>query len=558
MSPTEPRQSTIWGTLWAFLALVLTTLACLSAGAQTTAGQQWPMGGQSLRNSRDQKAETVIGTSTVGQLAVKWSFRTGSGVEATPAVVNGVLYFPDKGGDFYAVNAATGALIWSHRITDWSGLPADRSRVSPAVADGVVYLGDQGGHYGFYANGQLNGAGAKLLAVDAGTGQLLWKTQVDPFPLSTITSAPVVFQGVVYVAIAGGPEEDISASAPDYPCCSFRGSVVAVSKTTGHIIWKSYDMPSSPSNPGGYSGGSIWGSTPVVEPKNNTIYVGTGNNFWVPSSVQNCIAVAEVMHQPKSACDSVDNFGQDYADSIVAFDLTTGALKWGYKADLYDVYNAGCSLMLDTCPSPTGQDSDFAAGPNLFDITVNGKAVEVVGDGEKKGIYWTVKAGDGSPLWNTRVGPGLGGRQWGTATDGQRVYISYPNLQHKTYTLQPSGISWNGGDWSALEASTGHILWQTPTLGSCTNPKNGTSGGCGTSGPLTVANGVVYTDETNKAKGAKTMYALDAATGSILWSFAAGQSVHAGPAVVGDTVYWGSGYSPTTPAFMYAFSLNGG
>jgi polyvinyl alcohol dehydrogenase (cytochrome) len=537
------------------------TSALAAAGANTSIPitEQWPMGGQNLRDTRHQPFESIIGTSNVSQLVVKWSFPTPSAVEATPAVVNGVVYFPDKIGNFYALDATTGAVIWKHRITDWTGLPVDRSRGDPAIAGDMLYIGDQGGHYGTYSNGQLSGAGARLIAVDTATGNLKWVTQVEKFPLGNINSSPVVYKGIVYIGISVGPEEDFPGTYPDYPCCSGQGSVVALNRYTGQILWQTYDMPSSPSNPGGYSGGSIWGRTPAVDASTGSIYVGTGNNYWVPQDVQTCIATADAMGEPKSVCDSVDNFGQDYADSILALDLNTGAIKWGFKADPYDATNAACSLMLATCPSPGGTDSDFAAGPNLFDTVINGQKVTVVGEGEKKAIYWALNADDGTLLWSTHVGPGLGGREWGTAYDGQRIYVAFPNLLHKTYTLQPSGTQWNGGNWTALDPATGSILWQTATLGTaCVNFKNGTTGGCGTEGPISVANGVVYVGEINKAHGALTMHALDAATGQILWSFASGAVVHASPAIVGDTLYWGSGYEDNTRGAMYAFTLPGG
>jgi polyvinyl alcohol dehydrogenase (cytochrome) len=515
------------------------------------------MGGQNLSDTRNQPQESIINPSNVSQLAVRWSLPTKAGVEATPAVVNGVVYFEDRSGTFYAVSAASGQLLWSHLIADWSGLATDRSRGDPTVSGNTLYIGEQGGHYGTYVNGQLTGAGAKLLAVDTATGNLLWRTQLDPFALATVTSSPVVYNGVVYIATAVGPEEDISASAPSYPCCSGQGSVVALNAFSGQIIWQRSMLPALPSNPNGYSGASIWGSTPVVDSVRSQLYVTTGNNFWVPQDVQTCIGTARAMGQPLTVCDSVSNFAQDYADSIVALDLATGNIKWAYRADVYDVYNAGCSLMLGTCPSPRGNDTDFAAGPNLFTVTVNSNSVPAVGAGNKQGIYYVVNATNGKKLWSTRVGPGIGGRQWGTATDGQRIYMAFGGLQHKSYTLQPSGVTWNGGSWTALDVNSGQILWQTPTTGTCTNPKNGTTGGCGTEGPISLSNGVMYAGQINKAKGASTMFAFDASTGKVLWQFATGQIVHAAPAIVGNTVYWGSGYSPTTRSTFYAFTIPG-
>jgi polyvinyl alcohol dehydrogenase (cytochrome) len=519
-------------------------------------GQDWPMAGQNTSDTRNQSSESVIGTSNVSQLVVKWSFSTGGGVESTPAVVNGSVYFPDRAGNFYALNAATGALIWSHSVSDWTGQTGDRSRGGPAVAGNTLFIGDQGGHLATYSNGVLSGPGARLLAIDTTTGTLLWSTQVESFPTAIITQAPVVYNGIVYIGVSGG-EEDFPLNYPSYPCCSFRGSVVAVKVSNGQILWKTYDMPTTPSNPGGYSGGAIWGSTPVVDPGNGSLYVGTGNNYTVPADVETCIETAQSMGQPDSVCNSVDNYAQDYFDSIIALDLNTGVIKWGTRADPYDTWNSGCQLMLGECPTVKGPDADFAAGPNLLRTFINGNPVKLVGEGQKNGIYRALDPVTGKITWKTKVGPGSGGRQWGTATDGQRVYVPFPDKQHKTYQLQPSGATCNGGSWTALDVGTGSFLWQTATLGICTNSKNGTTGGCETEGPLSVANGVVYAGEIDKKRGDPTMFALDAATGQILWSFASGTVVHAGPAIASGVVYWGSGYSPTIKGKMYAFALPG-
>jgi polyvinyl alcohol dehydrogenase (cytochrome) len=533
-----------------------TAFAAPEAETSIPLSQQWPMGGQNLTDTRYQAVETAIGPSNVSQLVVKWSFPTGGGVEASPAVVGGVVYFPDKGGNFYAVNATNGALVWSHRITDWTGLASDRSRGDPVIAGNMLFIGDQGGHYATFSNGTLRGPGARLIAVNRNTGAAVWVRQVEPFPAAVITSSPMVYNGVVYVGVSGGAEEDFAAKYPNYPCCSFRGSVVAVNELTGAILWKTYDMPSTPSNPGGYSGGAIWGSTPVIDTRHGAIYVGTGNNYWIPDNVQNCIATAQAMGEPDSVCDSVDNYGQDYFDSIIALDLNTGALKWGARIDGYDTWNAGCQLMIATCPDPKGTDSDFSAGPNLFRTVIKGNTVDVVGEGQKTGIYWTVNPLNGARRWHIKVGPGLSGRQWGTATDGQRIYMPFANKEHLTFTLQPSGAKANGGIWSALDPATGAFLWQTAAPSNCTLP-NGTKVGCTVEGAASVANGVVYVGSIDTKASDPTMFALDAATGNILWSFASGAMVHSGPSIVGDTIYWGSGFVATKPGMMYALALPG-
>ena len=118
-----------------------------------------------------------------------------------------------------------------------------------------------------------------------------------------------------------------------------------------------------------------------------------------------------------------------------------------------------------------------------------------------------------------------------------------------------------GGSWAALDPRTGTILWQTA------DPQVETLPGLGEVGvwdlaPVTVANGVVYAASMAKLADQKQLFALDAATGVILWQFGAGSSVNAGPAVVDGTVYWGSGYARVGVEGSgnnqpFAFSLEG-
>src|SRR5207248_1505299 len=148
---------------------------------------QWPMGGQNLNDTWSQSVHIDIGPSNVNKLATKWVFTTGGDVSATPAVVKGVVYFPDWAGFFYAVNASNGALVWSHKVSDWTGVQGDRARDDPAFDGDAIILGDQGGATATYSNGQLNGPGARVIAVNKKTGSPLWITQVDSFPAAAIT-----------------------------------------------------------------------------------------------------------------------------------------------------------------------------------------------------------------------------------------------------------------------------------------------------------------------------------------------------------------------------------
>jgi polyvinyl alcohol dehydrogenase (cytochrome) len=294
--------------------------------------------------------------------------------------------------------------------------------------------------------------------------------------------------------------------------------VLALDLETGAILWKTYTVPA------GYAGGSVWGSTPVVDVKRHSLYLATGNNYAVPPEVAACISAAGSDPVAANACLAPD----DYLDAIVALDLRTGAIKWGHRLQGVDVWTVACVFL--SCPVATSPDYDFGAGPNLFTVDRGRQKRELLGAGQKSGMYWALDPDTGKIVWATSVGPGskLGGVEWGTASDGQRIYAAISNFDRQSYTLRPSGQTITWGAFSALDAATGQILWQTADpLGSFPL------------GPVTVANGVVYA-ESLAAQG--PLYAFSAATGRLLWSFHSTGSAMGGAAVVNGTVYWGAGY----------------
>ena len=184
-----------------------------------------------------------------------------------------------------------------------------------------------------------------------------------------------------------------------------------------------------------------------------------------------------------------------------------------------------------------------------------------MGIGEKSGVYYALNPDTGATVWSTQVGPGavFGGIVWGTATDGSLIYVPIANSDSLTYALQPSGPTVNSGSWAGLNPATGHIVWQTPTPGLCSAAVAGVARGCMAFGPATAANGVVFAGSLDNNPANPTMFALSAATGSVLWSFAPGSSVGSAPAIVGSTIYWGAGYSvlnATANNKLFAFSIN--
>src|SRR5262245_10776633 len=334
----------------ALLAILPATLsgAVADDNSQGNSSGQWTMGGQNLNNWRNQP-ETGITPQNVGKLKTKWVFAANADVSATPSVANGVVYFPDFAGFFYAVNAKTGAQIWSRAVANWTGIPFDYSRNSPVVHRNMLILGDQAGTLSQWNGSQLTGPGARVMAVNATTGDAIWVTQVDTFPTAMITSSPVVYDGVVYVGIA--QFEEATAADGSYPCCVGRGSLVALDVQTGHILWKTYTVPDNGGVPGGYSGGAIWSITPVIDPKRNSIYVGTGNNYSVPAAAKAC---NQATPANKNCTDPTD-----YFDAVLALDLKTGRIKWANRALTYDAWNVACLFVPEgagNCPLPEGPD----------------------------------------------------------------------------------------------------------------------------------------------------------------------------------------------------------
>jgi len=511
-------QSMRWAGRGRLTAVIAVAAAGLLTGAITTMAStgdelvpgQWAMAGQNLDDTHFQSAEHTISPANVGRLTPRWTATVGGGVSATPTVYDGTVYVPDYGGKLSAIDARSGQIRWSRTISSYTGVPDDLSRTSPAIYRNALILGD-----GWILSSST--AGARVFAVNRLTGAPMWSVQVDTDPASVITASPVVHHGVAYVGISSKEE----AGGPG----TFRGAVKALDAATGRVLWSSYTVPSNngggDSNlPGYYSGNAVWSSSLVVDPKRGLLYFGTGNNYTVPDGV--CTSPEQTGCTQPAA--------DDYVDSILAVRMRDGKVVWAdhtLDADLW------------TLPRPSGPDFDFGAGPNLF-TTMNpatGHPEQLLGIGQKSGVYWAVRPTTGEVAWQTRVGPAgnvaNGGIVYGTATDGRRIYVAEGNTAGLPYTLGGSGPdagkTVTGGSWAALDPATGKISWQVP------DPV-----GAVDTAFVSTANGVVYAGSL--AATGTNMYALDAKTGRILWSFASGGSVTGGAAIVDGTVYWGSGY----------------
>src|SRR5262249_5866706 len=154
------------------------------------------------------------------------------------------------------------------------------------------------------------------------------------------------------------------------------------------------------------------------------------------------------------------------------------------------------------CPSAAGPDYDFGSAPNLITYQTAKGPKTILGAGQKSGIYYALDPKTGATLWKTQVGPGsaLGGMEWGSATDGKRIYVQIANF----YAIPFPGGG-NAGSWAALDPATGAIVWQKADPNVAIDL-----------GPMTVANNVVYASSMAGVATSPTMFALDAATGKTL------------------------------------------
>jgi polyvinyl alcohol dehydrogenase (cytochrome) len=543
------------------VVLVFALVAAFAVTARPLANgdseRDWPMIGHDPANTRNQPFEHRIRPGNAHRLALKWIATTAGDVSATPAVVDGAVYFGDFGGMLWKLDARTGAVIWSRKVSDYTGIAGDIARTSPSIFGNTLIVGDL--------------RAPKMLGINARTGELRWITDVHPDPKGIMTGSPVLVGATIITGV--------SASGAGGPNATFRGAIVALNARTGKILWQSYSLPDNGGVPGGYAGATMF-SPPAVDVRAGLVYGTFGQPYVVPASVAACHAAAggfsEDCEQPGS-----------FLKSIVAFDLETGAPRWSYRVQGHEPWLRACGNQPSTvtwCPGEFDNEKwDLGgSGANVMRLEVDRhwrhehgrwRHVEAhshgfVGIGGKSGVYTLLDAKTGKFVWSTLIGPGgdQGGMNWGTAFDGERIYASITNQHHIEYKLTQKGVLTNetstGGSWAALDAKTGKILWQTADPQLETLPGSTTPVGVWDLAPVTVANGVLYAASMAKAADQTQMFALDAETGKILWSYLAGSSVNAAPAVVDGSVYWGSGYSRSGVEGsgnnqFYAFSIGG-
>jgi polyvinyl alcohol dehydrogenase (cytochrome) len=378
------------------------------------AGSNWNgWSGYGTSNLRYQPYPGLV-AADVPKLKVKWAFAYPGGTSSPPTVVGGRIFVPSMGGVVYSLDAGSGCTYWATQLGSASRtaitvgqLPSGR-----VAAFATDWKGD-------------------VHALDAETGKELWRVRVEEHPMVRLTGAPTLYGRLLYVPVAAFEENAVAN--PSYPCCTFRGSVVAVDIATGRIVWKTYTIAQRPQRRDGHghmgpAGAAIW-SAPTIDPKRGLLYVGTGNSYTAPAA-------------PES-------------DAVIALDLKTGRKRWISKMTPNDAFVVGCAPTPHAnCPTGTlGPDFDIGSSPLLVTMAdgkdrliVSSKSGEVFGlDIDRQGKI----------LWRTKIGRGgqLGGIEWGGASDnGQRVFLSVSDMATGESGTPRPGIN-------AVSTVTGEQLW---------------------------------------------------------------------------------------------------
>ncbi|KAK1418811.1 hypothetical protein QVD17_27958 [Tagetes erecta] len=520
------------------LCFLLLLLLFQSTSAKPT---DWTNHGGDILNRRYAYHETAISPKTVSNLKLKWKFVSGKDITATPTIHNNTIYFPSWNGNIYALNASNGSVIWQRNLGQLTGFNSTGlvqgvnwtvSRSTPTIAADLLIVGVYGPAY--------------VLGLNRSNGELVWSTRLDTHYASLITMSGTYhkrnvnhFNRAFYVGTSS-QEESTSIEA----CCTFRGSFLKLNATNGRILWRTYMLPDNNGSTHEYAGAGIWGSSPSIDIHRNAVYIATGNMYSAPLNVTQCQEAQNNQTTPteEDKCIEPDN----HSNSILSLDLDSGHINWYKQLGGYDVWFFACNnLSTPGCPPGPNPDADFAQAPMILTINDRGKRRDIVAAVQKSGIAWALDRDNGNIVWSTEAGPGGagGGGTWGSATDGKVVYTNIANSLRSNFTLKPSNTTTTSGGWVAMDATSGNVLWSTG------NPSNATA-----SGPVSLANGVVFGGSTN---GTGPIYAMGAATGEILWSYETGATVYGGMSISNGCVYVGNGYKVNLGIFDPTYTSGG-
>ena len=418
-------------------------------------------------------------------------FPSANRARSQPTFAGNAILVGSHSGKVYALDQESGCAHWSYQASSEvrTGIVFGRLAGEQEAPLTVAFFGDLLGH---------------VYAVNASTGEELWRQRADDHPNTTITGTPSLHEGVLYTPVSS-LEVNLGLD-PYYECCTFRGSVAAYDAATGELLWQTFtiDEPAvvqyqnrAETNMWGPSGAVIWNS-PAIDAKRNQLYVATGENMSSPATLT--------------------------SDAIFAMALDDGAVNWVFQATANDVWNTACDTENDhSCPPEGGPDFDFGAATML--VTASDGQELVIG-GQKSGIVHAVNPDDGSVVWQTRVGRGgiQGGVHFGMAAAGDRLFVPISDMADGREYPNPDRPGLH-----ALDIRTGEILWSALNPDVCDGRDF-----ChpGVSQAVTVAGNLVFAGAMDGV-----LRVHDAETGSVLWELDATKEF---TTTTGETTHGGS------------------
>lgn len=459
-----------------------------------------------------------INTSNVSKLRPAFVFQTGivESMETAPIVVDGVMFVTTSYNHVYAINAVTGEQYWhyKHKIGPVSTYCCGPNNKGVAVSEGKLFMGT---------------LDAKLVALDAKTGKLLWETEIaDPELGYSETMAPSVADGKVLIGTNGG----------EY---GVRGFVKAYDANSGKLVWTFHTIPEK-----GHEG--VWAENDAtgrnmkrdiaaekaaLAKNGGDFYKTLGGGVWMTPAVDTKTkTVFFVVGNPSPDLYGAERPGDNlYTDSIVAVDLETGKYKWHYQYVAHDVW-----------------DLDAVSPPILVDAKdKNGKMIPAVIHGGKTGHIYVHDRSNGNlirfsepmvsqeGLWTlpTKEGARMslganGGVEWSPMAFNPNLRLAFavnleqPMTYHVEAAAYPGGKLWLGGAFknsvgeeqfgnvTAVNVDTGKVVWKART----DQPMIG--------GAMSTAGNLVFAGEGNG-----WFKAYDAKTGKVLWQYQCGAGVNA-------------------------------
>jgi glucose dehydrogenase len=459
---------------------------------------EWPAANKDYGNTRATQ-DSVINSQNIQSLSVAWTFPLTKfsewGAAATnPLILNNTVYLQDLKSNVYAIDLATGKLIWGKDYNLGNFGPN-----GPAIGWDKLFVPK--GHY-------------EVAALKIKDGEELWSTKLSDKSNVGIDIQLIAYHNMVFVSTVPG-----STNADFYTGGGY-GIIYALEQNTGEVIWKFNTVDSEQiwGNPSINSGSGAW-CPPAIDTDTGVTYWGTGNPAPIPGTEQ----------FPNSSSRPGPNL---YSDSMLSLDSINGKLLWYKQVKPHDLF-----------------DLDFQCSPILTTATINGKPTEIVIGSGKLGKVYAFDRKSGEIYWQTPVGqhlndeltelpPGItsvlpgpdGGVLTPMACAEGILYVPVVNHAGDYTPTEFIELTYDEGagtgELVALDVSTGKPLW-SKSFDSIAI------------GGATVVNDLIFTSTLDGM-----IYALDKKTGEEAWHYQAPGGINGWPAVSGDFIIFPVGLGP--------------